>query len=129
MKAFWFSTLALVALCGIVIWNGITVSRISDDMSEIASGIESLEDEEALRKLEEIWHEHRLILSISVPHRVTDELDRTLVLLRKKFDEGISTEIPETVALAIKSIEELRTHSLVDANNILFINNYLVLFK
>ena len=129
MKAFLFSVLALMVLCAIVIWNGATVSKISDEMREIAGEINSLDSENELKKLEEIWREKRLILSISVPHRVTDELDRTIALLRKKFDEGISTEIPETVALAIKSIEELRTHSLVDANNILFINGNHILFE
>lgn len=129
MKAFLFSVLALMVLCAIVIWNGATVSKISDEMREIAGEIKSLDSEDELQELEEIWHKKRLILSISVPHRVTDELDRTIALLRKKFDEGISTEIPETVALAIKSIEELRTHSLVDANNILFINGNHILFE
>jgi hypothetical protein len=129
MKAFLFSVLALMVLCAIVIWNGATVSKISDEMREIAGEINSLDSENELKKLEEIRHKKRLILSISVPHRVTDELDRTIALLRKKFDEGISTEIPETVALAIKSIEELRTHYLVDANNILFINRNHILFE
>lgn len=128
MKAFLFSVLALATLCGIVIWNGVVVSKICDEMNDVAMQIESLENEEQLQKLEDIWHRHMLVLSISVPHRVTDELDRAIALLRKKFDEGISTEIPETAALAVKSIEELRTHSLVDANNILFID-YHVFFK
>lgn len=128
MRAFLFAMLALITLCALIIWDGVTVNRISDEMKEIALKIESLENENELQELEKSWHKHRLILSISVPHKVTDELDRSISLLRKKFDEGISTEIPETVTLALKAIEELRVHALVDANNVLFID-YDVLFK
>ena len=128
MKAFLVALLALTMLCTLIIWDGVTVNKISDKMGKIASEIKSLENEDKLKELEDAWHKHQLVLSISVPHKVTDELDKSIALLRKKFDEGISTEFPETVALTLKAIEELRVHALVDANNVLFINHN-VFFK
>ncbi len=119
MKAFLLSVLALILLCVVVFWNSASVIDISDKMSDVAIEIESLEDIDKLEELEEIWDKYHFILSISVPHKATDELDRNLVLLRAKFDEGISTEITETIALTLRTIDEIRIHAVADANNVL----------
>lgn len=119
MKAFLLSTLTLIVLCLVVFWNSSSVVDISSEMSDVAKKIESLENVEELEKLEEIWDKHHFILSISVPHKATDELDKNIVLLRAKFDEEIDIEITETVALTLRAIEEIRIHAIADANNVL----------
>lgn len=119
MKAFLLSASALILLCLLVFWNSKAVVNITEKMSDTTSKIETINDIDKLETLEELWDKYHLLLSISVPHKATDELERNLVLLRAKFDGEISTEITETVALTQRAIDEIRIHAVADANNVL----------
>lgn len=118
MKAFLWSALALLALCFIVIWNSLYISRITDEMSECATKIQSLENEMELAYLNGLWRKNKLLISVSVPHDESDELEKNLILLDSKFDNGIDVELNETVALLMRAIEEIRIHGTASADNI-----------
>lgn len=119
MKSFLFSAMALLLLCGIVIWNSYFISGVSDDMADIVNEISGLDDLGELERLEKAWEKNKLIISLSVPHKETDELEKSLILLRTKFDKNIEVELDETVALTLRAIDEIKIHGTAKLDNIL----------
>ena len=118
MKSFLLSATALIALCCLVILNGSFIGRASDSMTDAAEKINGISDMKELEALEKIWEKNKTVITLSVPHRVSDEMERCLVLLRTKFDENIDIEISETVALTLRTIEEIKTHATASLDNI-----------
>ena len=118
MKAFVFSLIALLILCGIVVLNTSFVSTVSGDMQEAISKIKSSPTRKAIEELENIWDNNKMLVSISVPHKETDELERNLILLRAKFDNDDLRGLNEVISLISRSIEELEVHGTVGFDNV-----------
>lgn len=118
MKAFWGSVFALLALLCLVIWNSMYISGITDDMSELAFKISSLENDAEFASLEQLWGKSKSLISVSIPHAESDELEKNLILLRAKFDNGIEVELEETVALILRAIEEIKIHGAPSIDNV-----------
>lgn len=119
MKAFLFSIFALLLLCLIVIFNGVLVLNTSEKMSIEISKIKNSSSVEALEKLENIWDKDKLLVSISVPHSKTDELERNLILLRQRVECDDRDGTSEAVALVLRSLEELKAHSIANLSSVL----------
>lgn len=119
MRAFLLSALALIILCILVIWNGIYISKTTDKMRTEASKIVSLENESDFLALRELWDKHKAIISISVPHTESDEMEKAIVTLQTKFENNISFGFSEAVALTIKAIDEIKVHGTASLDNVL----------
>ncbi len=118
MKAFLLSALAFIVLCILVLWNGIYISKTVDKMRVEASKIVSLENEKEFLALCEIWEKHKTMISISVPHTESDEMEKNLVILRTKFEDKILTGFSEAVALIVKAIDEIEVHAVATVDNV-----------
>ena len=118
MKAFWFSAIALLLLCGVIIWNGIYISEVSDDMLYHIDKISSSDDTDSLDALVQKWNNCSLIVSISVPHKESDELEKNLDILKVKMSDASSSGLDESVALVRRAIEEIKIHGTVSIDNV-----------
>ncbi len=118
MKAFAFSLIALILLCVIVFLNTMFISNVSEEMQQLANKIKSSPNIDMIKELEDIWNDNRLMISISVPHKETDELEKNLILLRANFENGDTMGISEINSLLIRSIDELEIHGTVSFDNV-----------
>ncbi len=118
MKAFIFSMLALIALCSIVVFNGIYISNITDDMSYHIDRISTLDDKAELDALLGTWEKGRLITTISVPHKESDELEKSLDILRVKIENKSNLELQEAICSVKRAIDEIKIHGTVSVDNV-----------
>ena len=79
----------------------------------------SLENENDFLALRELWDKHKAIISISVPHTESDEMEKAIVTLQTKFENNISFGFSEAVALTIKAIDEIKVHGTASLDNVL----------
>lgn len=119
MKAFWFSVIGLGLLCVAVLLNSLYVSKISNDMEKEALKIKDSPSIGRLEELEDIWDKSRLLVSISVPHKETDELEKGLLVLRARIESGSEHGTSEALELVLRAIYELKTHGTVSVDNVL----------
>jgi hypothetical protein len=87
-------------------------------MKETVLEIKSSPSLSRLGELESIWQKHRLFISISVPHKESDEFEKELLVLRAKL-EAQDIEIDESIDLVLRAIEEIETHGTVSLDNVL----------
>ena len=118
MKAFVISLVALFALCALVICNGLYIEKTTENLKICASDVKASGSEQALNALKSLWDEHKFAISISVPHKETDEFEKSLILLEQRISEGNSQEFFEACALTARAIEEIKTHGTASADNI-----------
>ena len=119
MKAFWFSVIGLCLLCIAVLLNSLYVSSISSNMEDKLSKIKDSPSLDGLEELEDIWEKNRLLISISVPHKETDELEKGLLVLRARIETGSDKGTAEALELVSRAIYELKTHGTVSVDNVL----------
>jgi hypothetical protein len=62
------------------------------------------------------WNKRRIFISLSVPHRISDELEKNLQLLKTKVMNETKSDFEEIKQLLLNSIEELRIHAGISAD-------------
>lgn len=117
MKAFLISISVFLVMCSIVIWNSIYISNITDELTQLTEKITNVSNFDQFKTLEDYWDKHKLILSISIPHDETDEMEKQLLLLKTKFESN-SLSLQETKTLVLKAIEEIRVHGTLNIDNV-----------
>ena len=118
MKAFLFSLGALLLLFALVICNSIYISNVTDKMMARAMEISSLDDTDAFYELCRLWEDNEILISVSVPHKESDELEKNIVILKSKLENRSQDELKESIALLQKSIDEITVHSTVSIDNV-----------
>ena len=118
MKSFLLSLSALILLCLVVFLNTLFVSKVSYDMQEMVNKIKSSPTEESIKELEDTWNSKRTLISISVPHKETDDLDKNILILRSKFENGEDNGMNEIISLISYAIDELKVHGTISFDNI-----------
>ncbi|MBQ8392407.1 MAG: hypothetical protein IJX51_01415 [Clostridia bacterium] len=119
MKSFAISILTLAIICGVIIWNYAYINKIYNYMNETVNSLEC--NEVSAAKAEELWRfwkKKNIVIALSIPHRVSDELERNLVVLRTKLKNGSNYEFEESKSLVLNSIEEMRIHAEASLDSI-----------
>ena len=112
MKAFIISIVTLLLVFGVIIWNFFYIINIYEYMSQTVTGLEP--DEASRKSVDEVWNTWRkksIIIAISIPHRISDELEKNLIILKSKVYEGTNMGFEESKQLLLNSIEEMRIHA------------------
>lgn len=112
MKAFIISICTITLIFGVIIWNFFYINNIYVYMTDTVTEFEL--NEESVKKAEalwEYWKRKSVIIALSIPHRVSDELEKNLVILQAKLRSGSDFELDEAKALTLNSIEEMRIHA------------------
>ena len=117
MKAFLLSLLALSLLLVCIILNSVYVSYISAQMRVKVNELKISPSIGKLEEIEDIWDKHKIFISISVPHKHTDELEKEFLVLRARFDSN--EEIKESTELVLRAISEIETHGTISLDNVL----------
>ena len=117
MKILIVSIVALLLVFGLVIGNYFLINKIYDYMLKEVNDLteESVSEIDSLIKY---WNKKRMIVSLSVPHRISDELERNLLILEAKIKHGSYVEFAEARASLLNSIEEMRVHAGVSIDTI-----------
>jgi len=112
MKAFVISIVTLLLVFGVIIWNFLYINNIYAYMSETVT--ELSQDEASMVKVDELWKSWKrksVLIALSVPHRISDEVERNLTILRSRVHEGSRADFLEAKELLLNSIEEMRIHA------------------
>ena len=112
MKSFVISIVTLLLVFGVIIWNFFYINNIYAYMSEVVTELH--QDEESKIKVEELWKSWKkksVLIALSVPHRISDELERNLTILKSRVQEGSKSDFLEAKELLLNSIEEMRIHA------------------
>lgn len=118
MKSFVFSLIALLVLCIGVISNCIYIQSVCAEFDlYIEQAIEN-RNEESVEALISQWNEHKFSVSISVPHKETDELERILIVMQQRLTDENPIEFYEACAIAKNAVNEIKIHGTVKADNI-----------
>ena len=118
MKAFLFSVGVLLLMCALVICNNIYISSVTDKMLSHANRISSFDDTDSLDALCRLWEDNKIIISVSVPHKESDELEKSLVILKTRIQDNDAAELNEAIALLKRSIDEITVHATVSIDNV-----------
>ena len=118
MKAFIISFGTLLLIFALLIINYFYIINIYKYMISEISHI-NIDDAERISSLLNYWNKHRIIISLSIPHRISDELESNLILLKTKIENGTKYDFEETRQLLLNSIEELRIHAGISADALL----------
>ncbi len=112
MKSFVISIVTLLLVFGVIIWNFFYINNIYAYMSE---AVTELRQDEASKievdKLWKNWKKKSTIIALSIPHRISDELEKNLTVLRSRVYEGSKSDFLEAKELLLNSIEEMRIHA------------------
>jgi hypothetical protein len=124
MKSFVISLIALLSLFVLVFANSFFVSKACDEMSEILNEINGIEHTEKINKLEECWGQSKFFISLSVPHRQMDEVEKNITVLKEKSAHMNENEFFEIRALLQNAIWEINNHGALNLDNVLFLDFY-----
>ena len=117
MKILIVSIAALALVFGLVIGNYFLINDIYDRMLLEVNNLSEGASAE-IDALVKYWNKKRMIVSLSVPHRISDELERNLLILKAKIKHGSYVEFEEVRASLLNSIEEMRVHAGVSLDTI-----------
>ena len=118
MKAFIISFSTLLLIFALLIINHFYIINIYKYMTNEISLI-NIDEADKVSSLLNYWNKHRIIISLSIPHRISDELESNLILLKTKIENGTKYDFEETRQLLLNSIEELRIHAGISADALL----------
>lgn len=124
MKSFVISLIALLSLFVLVFANSFFVSKACDEMSEILNEINGIEHTEKINKLEECWGQSKFFISLSVPHRQMDEVEKNITVLKEKSTHMNENEFFEIRALLQNAIWEINNHGALNLDNVLLLSFY-----
>ena len=117
MKAFIISTCTLLLVFAIVILNYFYVLKVYSHMENEIKEIEIVSKDKASSLLN-YWEKERMYVSLSVPHRILDDLEKNLSIFVTKIREGTKIEFEETRQLLLNSIEEMKIHAGISADTL-----------
>lgn len=112
MKSFVISIVTLLLVFGVIIWNFFYINNIYAYMSETVT--ELSQDEASKIKVDilwESWKKKGVLIALSVPHRISDDIEKNLTILRSRVHEGSKSDFLEAKELLLNSIEEMRIHA------------------
>ena len=119
MRAFIIAILTLTLVFGLIIWNFFYINNIyvnmAESVTELKADSSSLPD---AKRLYEYWKSKQTIIALSVPHRISDEIERNLVSLIGKLSEDTPNDFEEARLLTLNSIEEMIVHAGISADSI-----------
>ena len=118
MKAFIISFGTLLLIFALLIINHFYIINVYKYMAAEISFI-NIDETDKVSSLLDYWNKHRIIISMSIPHRISDELESNLILLKTKIENGTKYDFEETRQLLLNSIEELRIHAGISADALL----------
>lgn len=115
MRAFIISCSTLLLILSLIIVNFFYIINIYKHMTNETSEI-TLSSIDKVTTLLDYWNKRRIFISLSVPHRISDELEKNLQLLKIKVMNGTKSDFEEIKQLLLNSIEELRIHAGISAD-------------
>lgn len=110
MKAFVISCCSLLLIFALIIVNYFYINNIYKYMLNEASAI-TTDNTEKIISLIDYWNKRKIAISLSIPHRISDELERNLQLLKIKVLGETKSDFEETKQLLLYSIEEMKIHA------------------
>lgn len=119
MKSFIISIIILLLIFGIIIWNFFYINNIYENMEKSVKELKH--DSSSLPRAEKIyeyWKSKQTVIALSVPHRISDEIEKNLLTLIGKLSEESSTGFDEARLLTLNSIEEMIVHAGISADSI-----------
>ena len=119
MKSFIISIITLTIVFGVIIWNFFYINNIYVSMTESVNELRrpdaSLKDAEKLYKY---WKDKSILIALSVPHRISDEIEKNLIILIGKLSEDSHNGFEEAILLALNSLEEMKVHAGISVDSI-----------
>ena len=119
MRSFIISLSALIVLFVFVFLNSFFVSKFSSEMKEMVDKIEDVDSTEQILEICDAWEKRKFFISLSVPHKQTDEVEKMLSILLEKSLHKAENEFFETKALLVNAISEISNHGAINLDNIL----------
>ena len=117
MKILIVSIVALVLVFGLVIGNYFLINNIYEHMLLEVNNLQ-IDSGAEIDSLINYWNKKRVIVSLSVPHRISDELERNLLVLDAKIKYGSYVEFEEVRASLLNSIEEMKVHAEISLDTV-----------
>jgi len=117
MKSFIISCCTLLLVFTVIILNYFYVLKICKYMIKEASET-SVSDVNNATSLFEYWKKRRIYIALSVPHRVSDELEKNLLIFISRAQEGTKSTFEESRNLLVNSIEEVKIHAGISADTV-----------
>ncbi|MBO5212907.1 MAG: hypothetical protein J6B60_05130 [Clostridia bacterium] len=118
MKSFIISLIAILLLFSGVIINSFLVKSICEDLKDEITTINSVFDGDKIDEIVKLWDKNKFFISLSVPHKQTDDVEKNLLLLDEKSNILNPIDFYETKALLLNCVEELANHGALNADNI-----------
>jgi hypothetical protein len=124
MKSFVISLIALLSLFVLVFANSFFVSKACEEMTGILNEINGIEYGEKISELEKCWGKSKFFISLSVPHRQMDEVEKNITILKEKSAYMNESEFFEIRALLQNAIWEIDNHGALNLDNVLLLSFY-----
>ena len=115
MKAFVISCCSLLLIFALIIVNYFYIINIYKHMLNEASAI-TTDNAEKISSLIDYWNTRKIAISLSIPHRISYELEINLQLLKIKVLSETKSDFEETKQLLLYSIEEMKIHAGISAD-------------
>ena len=115
MKAFVISCCSLLLIFALIIVNYFYIINIYKYMLNEVSAI-TTDNPERISSLLDYWNKRKIAISLSIPHRISDELERNLSLFKIKVLSETKSDFEETRQLLLNSIEEMKLHAGISAD-------------
>ncbi len=119
MKSFVISIVILILIFGVIIWNFFYINNIYVNMTEAVNALSG--DSSSLPEAERIyeyWKSKQTVIALSVPHRISDEIEKNLLTMIGRLSEDSPEGFEEARLLALNSIEEMIVHAGISADSI-----------
>ena len=72
-----------------------------------------------MTSLVNFWDKRKIFVCLSIPHRISDELEKNLQLFKTKVFFNTKYDFEETRQLLLNSIEEMKLHAGISADTLL----------
>jgi len=119
MKSFVISIITLILVFVVIIWNFFYINNIYVNMTDAIKDLKP--DVPSSIKVKEIynyWKSKSVFIALSVPHRISDEIEKNLIILMGRILESSNIGFEEARLLALNSIEEMKVHAGISADSI-----------
>lgn len=111
-----FSTLILVF--ALVVWNFFLINNIYEYMTKEVTALKE-DSYESIASLIQYWNKKRILISLSIPHRVSDELEKNLIIMKAKIEHQSIYEFEEARYSLLNSLEEMKVHAGISLDTVL----------
>lgn len=117
MKAFITALCTLIIIFGIIIGNYLYILNIYKSMIDSVSRL-TMDSSNEVNELISYWRKRSTYIALSVPHKISDEIERNLLLLKAKLENKLDNGFFEAKELLLNSIEEMKIHAGISADSI-----------